>query len=47
LEKAFTKALKILNKYYNEKYNRFSAFRREVKTVVRDSELFRNTGFIL
>jgi hypothetical protein len=25
------KAVKILHKYYNKKYNRFSAFRREVK----------------
>lgn len=41
-----SKAAKILHKYYNEKYNRFSAFRREVKTVVTDSELLRNTGFI-
>jgi hypothetical protein len=31
--------------YYNEKYNRFSAFRREVKAVVLDSELLRNSGF--
>jgi len=41
-----SKAVKILHKYYNEKYNRFSAFRREVKTVVINSELLRNTGFI-
>jgi hypothetical protein len=39
------KAVKILHKYYNEKYNRFSAFRREVKAVVIDSELLRNSGF--
>ena len=32
--------------YYNEKYNRFSAFRREVKAVVIDSELLRNSGFL-
>ena len=41
-----SKALKILHKYYNEKYNRFSAFRREVKTVVKDSKLLRNSGFL-
>ena len=40
------KAVKILHKYYNEKYNRFSAFRREVKAVVIDSELLRNSGFL-
>jgi len=40
-----SKAVKILHKYYNEKYNRFSAFRREVKTVVTNSELLRNIGF--
>ncbi len=40
------KAVKILHKYYNEKYNRFSAFRREVKTVVKDSDLLRNSGFL-
>jgi hypothetical protein len=39
------KAVKILHKYYNEKYNRFSAFRREVKAVGIDSELLRNSGF--
>jgi hypothetical protein len=32
-------------KYYNEKYKRFSAFRREVKAVVLGSELLRNSGF--
>ncbi len=41
-----SKAVKILHKYYNEEYNRFSAFRREVKAVVTNSELLRNTGFI-
>lgn len=41
-----SKTLKILHKYYNEKYNRFSAFRREVKAVVKDSELLRNSGFL-
>ncbi len=40
-----SKAVKILHKYYNEKYNRFSAFRREVKAVVMGSGLLRNSGF--
>lgn len=40
------KAVKILHKYYNEKYNRFSAFRREVKAVVKDSNLLKNSGFL-
>ncbi len=40
------KAVKILHKYYNEKYNRFSAFRREVKAVVKDSDLLKNLGFL-
>lgn len=40
------KAVKILHKYYSEKYNRFSAFRREVKAVVMDSELLNNSGFL-
>ena len=42
-----SKAIKILHKYYNEKYNRFSAFRREVKAVVKGSELLKNCGFSL
>jgi hypothetical protein len=36
-----SKAVKILHKYYNEKYNRFRAFRREVKAVVTGSDLLR------
>lgn len=39
------KAAKILHEYYNEKFNRFSAFRREVKAVVKDSDLLKNSGF--
>ena len=39
-------AEEILHKYYNEKYNRFSAFRREVKAVVTASDLLRNAGFL-
>jgi uncharacterized Zn finger protein len=39
-------AVKILNKYYIEKYNRFSAFRREVKAVVTGSDLLKNSGFL-
>jgi len=41
-----SKAAKILHSYYNEKYNRFSAFRKEVKAVVKDSDLLRNSGFL-
>ena len=41
-----SKAIKILHKYYNEKYYRFSAFRREVKAVVMDSDILRDTGFL-
>jgi len=40
------KALKILHEYYNEKYNRFSAFRREVKSVVIRSDLLKKSGFL-
>ncbi len=40
-----SKAVKILHKYYNEKYNRFPAFRREVKAVVKGSDLLKNIGF--
>ena len=42
-----SKAIKILHKYYNEKYNRYSAFRREVKAVVKGSDLLKNCGFSL
>jgi thioredoxin-like negative regulator of GroEL len=41
-----SKAAKILHSYYNEKYNRFSAFRKEVKAVVKASDLLRNSGFL-
>jgi len=41
-----SKAAKILHSYYSEKYNRFSAFRKEVKAVVKDSDLLRNSGFL-
>nr|MBC8361823.1 hypothetical protein [Candidatus Desulfatibia profunda] len=40
------KTLKILHKYYNEKYTRFSAFRSEVKAVVKDSDLLKNSDFL-
>jgi citrate synthase len=40
-----SKAIKILHKFYNKKYNRFPAFRREVKAVVTGSDLLRNCGF--
>ena len=41
-----SKAARILRKYYSEKYNRFSTFRREVKAVVMDSDLLKNSGFL-
>ena len=41
-----SKAARILRKYYSEKYNRFSAFRREVKAVVMDSDLLKSSGFL-
>ncbi len=41
-----SKAVKILHKYYNEKYNRFSAFRREVKAIVKNSDLLRNSSLL-
>lgn len=41
-----SKAEKILRKYYYEKYNRFSAFRSEVKAVTRDSDLLRDCDFL-
>jgi hypothetical protein len=40
------KADRILHTYYSEKYKRFSAFRKEVKAVVKSSELLRNAGFL-
>ncbi|MCD4754864.1 MAG: hypothetical protein K8R75_03565 [Deltaproteobacteria bacterium] len=40
------KAVEILHEYYNKKYNRFSAFRREVKSVVVHSDLLKKTGFL-
>jgi hypothetical protein len=40
------KAVKILHKYYSEKYIRFSAFRREVKAVIKNSELLKNSDFL-
>jgi hypothetical protein len=41
-----SKAANILHSYYNEKYNRFSAFRKEVKAVVKASDLLRNSDFL-
>jgi len=41
-----SKAVKILHTYYSEKYNRFSAFRKEVKEVVNGSDLLRDSGFL-
>jgi hypothetical protein len=40
------KAIEILHEYYNEKYSRFSAFRREVKSVVMHSGLLKKSGFL-
>lgn len=40
------KARTILLRYYAEKYNRFSAFRREVESVVEDSKLLRKVGLL-
>ena len=40
------KGEKILHQYYTEKYNRFSAFRREVKAVVTSADLLKNSGFL-
>jgi len=40
-----SKAIKILHKFYNKKYNLFPAFRREVKAVVTGSDLLKNCGF--
>ena len=40
------KALALLRRYYHEKYNRHSAFRREVKSVVAGSALLRGCGFL-
>jgi len=40
------KAAKILHSYYSEKYNRFSAFRSEVKAVVKASDSMRNSSFL-
>jgi hypothetical protein len=39
------KANRLLHHFYYEKYNRFSAFRREAKTVVGASELLKNMDF--
>jgi len=40
------KALQLLRHYYQEKYNRFSAFRREVKSVVAGSAALQRCGFL-
>jgi hypothetical protein len=40
------KAEKVLREYYSEKYNRFSAFRKEVKKVVTNSDLLKNSDFL-
>jgi hypothetical protein len=40
------KALQLLRHYYHEKYNRFSAFRREMKSVVAGSAVLHRCGFL-
>jgi len=40
------KAMQLLRHYYQEKYNRFSAFRREVKSVVAGSAALQRCGFL-
>ncbi|MCP4574773.1 MAG: hypothetical protein GY846_00595, partial [Deltaproteobacteria bacterium] len=39
------KAVALLHHYYHEKFNRHSAFRREVQSVVTGSEMLRRCGF--
>ena len=41
-----SEADQFLQIYYSEKYNRFSAFRREVKAVVMVSGLLRNSRIL-
>jgi len=40
------KALQVLRHYYHEKYNRFSAFRREVQSVVTGSAMLQRCRFL-
>jgi hypothetical protein len=35
-------AIGLVNRFYNEKFKRFRAFRREVKTVLAGSDLLKN-----
>ena len=39
------RAKRLLRHYYNDKYNRFSAFKREVKKVMGSSALLKNLNF--
>jgi len=41
------KAAKIIHEYCKEKYNRHSAFKREVKKVVSHSKLLQNIGIFV
>lgn len=41
-----SQAVKLFHTYYNEKYKRFNAFRREVKTVVTGSDLLRGSSVL-
>ncbi|HIJ41316.1 MAG TPA: hypothetical protein HPP90_09600 [Deltaproteobacteria bacterium] len=40
------KALQVLSHYCHEKFNRFSAFRREVKSVVTGSAVLQRCRFL-
>ena len=40
------KAIEILHEYYSKKYNRFSAFRREVRSVIMYSDLLKSLDFL-
>ena len=41
------RTIKLLHTYYNEKFNRYSAFRKEVRQIVKSSDLLKNIGFSL
>lgn len=40
------KAVKIVHRYYHEKFRRFSAFRREVKAVITNSAMLKNADLL-
>ena len=41
-----SKAKRIIHTFYSEKYNRYSAFRREVKKVVMDSDMLNHLALL-